>query len=56
MITFKSLLTIFEANIILEAASAVVKIDSSLKPYRHKQVKLVRICETLCSFSKVFLH
>ena len=38
MIIFESLLTTFEPSFIFEAARAVVKINSSLKPNHHCEV------------------
>ncbi len=34
--------------IILEAAGAVLKITSSLKPNHHREIQLAQIPETLC--------
>ncbi len=41
-------MTIFELNIVFEAAGESVKIGMSLKPNNHNKVDLVQIRETLC--------
>ena len=48
MIIFESILTTFKANKNFDAAGAVAKIGSSLKPNDHNQLKLVQIPDKHC--------
>jgi len=41
--------------VFLEAAGAVLKIGSSLKPNHNQEIELAQICETLCTNTNTFI-